>query len=459
MFGRRNEPDRFGNPGLQDRYVQTLAQVGAQIRIFGDTGVGKTSLAIFGCREIGAKPLLVQCRSTQNFGEIIEQAVRSIQGLRLKSYRTRREATATMSAEGGWRWLASLRGELSAGGATEQEFEVVDRHLVDLLYDLMLEQGYSVLILDNFHNVTDPDTRMAIAQTMEVLSDRATYDAGITMVLIGVAQEADALLATSPSVRRRTVDIGVPRMPDAEIEGILQRGFRLLELRISDALTEHLAYFSDGFPYYAHLLGLNTSRVAITEQVKVVTKNHAGAALLRTVNEVHETYSGLVRDVVTGAGRDGYGDQPRGASPIESNPADHAEPALLTALRLIANSRDRSWSAWDLGELWRLDGTAAAPSKDSIERIMSMLASATDLPILVPTGLGSPPKFRFSNPQFRTYLRIATVTGLIGMDEETDTRDPFHQDWSSVHAPVEVRSVGQLSQRYATPPNLPSGEG
>lgn len=132
----------------------------------------------------------------------------------------------------------------------------------------------------------------------------------------------------------------------------------------------------------------------------------------------------------------------------------------MTALKLLANSRDRSWSAWDLDVLWRLDhSTSATPSKHSIERIMSMLASATDMPILVPTGLGSPPKFRFSNPQFRTYLRIATVTGLIGMDEEIDARDPFPQDWSSIHAPVEAPSVGQLSQMYATPDNLPPGEG
>ncbi len=44
MFERRNEPTSLGLPGLQDRLVEAMRQKGAQLRVFGDTGVGKTSL-------------------------------------------------------------------------------------------------------------------------------------------------------------------------------------------------------------------------------------------------------------------------------------------------------------------------------------------------------------------------------------------------------------------------------
>jgi predicted GTPase len=44
MFTRRNEPDLYGNAGLQDSLVEAIREPGAQILVFGDTGVGKSSL-------------------------------------------------------------------------------------------------------------------------------------------------------------------------------------------------------------------------------------------------------------------------------------------------------------------------------------------------------------------------------------------------------------------------------
>lgn len=44
MFAKRNEPDLVGNPGLQDNLRDALREVGGQVLIYGDTGVGKSSL-------------------------------------------------------------------------------------------------------------------------------------------------------------------------------------------------------------------------------------------------------------------------------------------------------------------------------------------------------------------------------------------------------------------------------
>jgi len=44
MFARRNEADLDGNPGLQDTVQDALRERGGQILLYGDTGVGKSSL-------------------------------------------------------------------------------------------------------------------------------------------------------------------------------------------------------------------------------------------------------------------------------------------------------------------------------------------------------------------------------------------------------------------------------
>jgi Cdc6-like AAA superfamily ATPase len=44
MFTRRNEPDLLGNPGLQDSLRDALREPGGQVILYGDTGVGKSTL-------------------------------------------------------------------------------------------------------------------------------------------------------------------------------------------------------------------------------------------------------------------------------------------------------------------------------------------------------------------------------------------------------------------------------
>src|SRR6266542_5549164 len=99
------------------------------------------------------------------------------------------------------------------------------------------------------------------------------------MVLIGIAEDADTLVGSSGSVRRRTTEIGVPRMPDDEISSILASGFRLLGLDCEQNALRDLIFYCDGFPYFAHLLGLNVARDARRKGEKVISVPTLDAAL------------------------------------------------------------------------------------------------------------------------------------------------------------------------------------
>jgi MoxR-like ATPase len=78
MFTRRNEPDLYGNPGLQDSLVETIRERGAQILVFGDTGVGKSSLVRYAAEDADASMLTVECRSRRTFDEHAEDALRQL---------------------------------------------------------------------------------------------------------------------------------------------------------------------------------------------------------------------------------------------------------------------------------------------------------------------------------------------------------------------------------------------
>lgn len=390
MFERRNEPDQFGNPGLQDRVIEAFRQQGAQLRVFGDTGVGKTSLITFAAAEVGRTPLIVECRTGHDYADLLEQAIRSIQGVRLTRYVRRSDVSASVEASGGYKFLASITGKVTGNRGKEREFEIVDSTPLDLLLELMHEKAYSLLVLDNFQNVEDPRTRLSVAQTMEVLADRAPRSGNLQLVVIGIAEDAHTLLTPSPSVRRRTVDVAVPRMPDEEIQAVLETGFSLLDLRLSQGLLDYLVFYSDGFPFFAHMIGLNVSRAARADGFDEIRQTHVAAGLVRTVNEVDETYKGRVAKAVESGG--------------------HVQPKRHL-LNLLARSSQRTWTCADAKSLWREHFNSGDKNLQFVDVAMGSLVREENGRVLARDETSAPYKYRFEDPHFRAYLRIRAEFG------------------------------------------------
>ncbi len=411
MFERRNEPDRFGNPGLQDRVVESLRQRGAQLRVFGDTGVGKTSLVTFAAAEAGREILTVECRTSFDYADILEQALGRIHGVRLSSYVKRREVSAEIEGQGGWKFLASIRGKITGATGQDRTFEIVDKSPLDLLIDLMAEKGYSLLVLDNFQNVIDRDTRTEVAQTMEVLADRADSTRDIKMIVIGIAEDANTLLTPSQSVRRRTVDIGVPRMPDEEIRAILTTGFNLLHLPIDPSLEDHLVYYCDGFPFFTHLIGLNISRAARRGQASRITRAHISAGLLRTVNEVDETYAARVRMANERGGK--------------VQPKRHL-------LQLLAQSTERTWTCGRAKQIWQVEYPSNSEKLQFIDVAMGSLIKKENGSVLTRDESTTPYRYRFSDPHFRAYLRLRAELGDVGGSREELLASPRRAEWPQI---------------------------
>lgn len=398
MFARRNEPDRAGNPGLQDRLVESIQQPGAQLRVFGETGVGKTSLVAFAAAETDRKLLTVECRSSQDFTDLVEQAISKIQGVRLTSYIKHHSESAELAAEGKLPFLASITGRVSGHAGKDRTFEIVQKSPLDLLVDLMSDRGYTLLVLDNFQNIVDQGTRTEIAQMMEVLSDRSGSTNDLKLVVVGIAEDAQTLLTPSPSVRRRTVDVGVPGMPDDEIRAIFETGFRILDLKVDEGLLDYLIFYSDGFPFFAHTLGLNIARVARRAKVASLSRMHLAAGLHRTLNEVDETYASRIRMAV--------------------GKWETAHPKNRI-LQLLAQSTQRAWTCEDVMEMRERGVKRDVWRPQIVEAAMAALVAQENGAVLVRDETMTPHRYRFSDPYFRAYLRLASELGFSSGERET----------------------------------------
>jgi hypothetical protein len=381
MFTRRNEADLYGNPGLQDRVRDALREKGGQVILFGDTGVGKSTLLKYASEDEGMPVLSIAAQSQRTFDDLIEMAIREVTMER--DVEITRTGTTGGGFEGGVTSHITVKGHLKNEKGQEVRVELIERTPLLALAETMQTEGYRILAFDNFHNVA-PTEREMFAQALEVLSDSAGQTGDVKMVLIGIADDADTLVGNSGSVRRRTTEIGVPRMPDDEISSIFANGFRLLGLDCEQNALRDLVFYCDGFPYFAHLLGLAVARDAIRSGEKTVARHTLEAGLVRVAQQVEASFPGRVALAFERGGEV----QPR-----------------LRILHTMCVSDGRDWRSGDVVEEYsRLYERPDNPG--FLHAALGELVKPERGSVLTRRGKRGHYVFRFSDPYMRPFLRM-----------------------------------------------------
>jgi AAA domain len=384
MFERRNESDLDGNPGLQDNLRDALRESGGQVVLYGDTGVGKSSLLRYAAEDEQLETVLVECLSSKSYEDLMEDAIRKLVDVREISRTTTTSIGAEVEGAAKVKFLVSLKGKLTGSREKGREFEVVQASPLDALLAAMRATKTDLLVLDNFQNIASVDSRHLVAQTMEFLSDRAAETGDVKAVVIGIADDAPALIGGSGSFRRRVTEIGVPRMPDDEIRSVLVRGFNLLEVAVSPDVLARLVFYSDGFPYFAHLLGLHAARWARRQQSHTVNIDDVDRALKRAVNSVDQSYADRIQKAFEAGGDV----QPR-----------------KSLLRIFAQSDRREWKSPDVIAAWE----AKFGQRDAYQFLHVALAALLDEAhgkILKRKGTRNKYVYQFDDPYMRPYLRL-----------------------------------------------------
>ncbi|MFJ6155758.1 AAA family ATPase [Pseudarthrobacter sp. NPDC092184] len=417
MFERRNEPDLGGLPGLQDSLQDALRERGGQVLLYGDTGVGKSSLLKYAAEEEMLDFVLVECNTGMSYDDILESAIRQMVDVKEISRTVKVSGSVEITGEGGIPWITKLTGKIKGEAGRDKTFEVLDKAAIDVLTSAMDQADKWLIVLDNFQNIKDVAVRERVAQGMETLSDRAGRSAGrdYKFVVIGIASDAATLLGDSRSYGRRTTELGVPRMPDDEIAEILRRGFEILEINVDDDLIDELVFFSDGFPYFAHLLGLELARAARRAGVDVVEDATVDLALKRAAKAVSSSYADRLRRAYEAGGDV----QPR-----------------KRILGLLAKSNERVWTGSDVVDLWEATYDKR-PNYSFLHSALGQLSDEKYGNVLARTGPKRRYVFTFSDPHLRPYLRIAIAEEEESAAKKAEVRAMVAQTFEEIKKDFE----------------------
>jgi Cdc6-like AAA superfamily ATPase len=271
--------------GRHDALAQLIASIEQQrvhVVIYGERGIGKTSLAhVFAetAREARYLVLYGSCGTEARFDTMFRSFAARIPRLYHSSVMPN-----SPEAETGDHFDTML----------DEHFG--PRELADLFAEVTGTRV--IIILDEYDRVLDVNFRRDVAELIKNLSDRA---ARVQLVLTGVAQNLDELIGYAPSIRRNIVGLPMRPLNSAEVRDVIAIGEAAADIKYSEAAIDMITSMAGGSPYLVRLIAHQAGLAALLEQRSMVSDNHARIAVERVLTDWN---SSLPRRVQASLGRD-----------------------------------------------------------------------------------------------------------------------------------------------------------
>lgn len=251
--------------------MNACVQRGQHVVIFGERGAGKTSLANTIHKALRSKFITpacgtINCDQTTTFASL-------------------------------WRTMLSeipiSRNSPAIGfkaGADRTEGTFAQRLPEDVTPDsvraVLQNRGKLLFIIDEIDRIKDKATTTLLADTIKNLSDHAV---DTTLILVGVAESVETLIAEHESVQRALIQVHLPRMSQTEIDKIIDDGLAAVGMTIEQNAKRRIYKLSQGLPHYAHLLGMHSALAATAHDRLNITLDDAHEALRKTLKNAPQS--------------------------------------------------------------------------------------------------------------------------------------------------------------------------
>lgn len=369
------EKDFFrGRLNQLTKIVEALNEKGQHAILYGERGVGKTSLAnIMYHSYTNIYPIKITCESTHTFQSLWQKAFSKI------SY------SRTIEGVG---FVKTKKEELvSMTDCINCNSEIDTSQIVDMLNKLG-DDFRIMFIFDEFDNINDTKTKRSFADLIKSLSDN---NINSTIVLVGIADSIEELIGNHQSLERCLKQVKMPRMKIEECKEIITKGIEFLGFRMDKEVLDKIIEFSSGFPHYVHLL----CKFGCMELIQNDKDNFSMAYLTIAINKGIEDTSEQLRFSYRQA--------------ISTANSSEKWKHILSACASCRLDEFNTFSIANIVEQYNkiMSKTTKRVSRNSdINYNVNTLTKVDRGEILLKLGRGQSTRYTFKNPMMRAFIKL-----------------------------------------------------
>ena len=228
---------------------RALFAPGRHVFIYGDRGVGKSSLAAtaaYQYQSAESDPIFVSGSIDDTFKTVVANIANKVLG------RSRVEAVKQNTNMGiewrGLKWGAGI--EISTIDIASQIQSVGDA--VELLKQVAKQHSEKpIVVLDEFDTIVELSERNKFAALLKLLGDQSV---NLKFIFTGIGRTLDELLGAHQSAYRQLETVELFRLGWEARREIVVRAAEAFGLGVDDNMNWRIATVSDGYPYYVHLI-------------------------------------------------------------------------------------------------------------------------------------------------------------------------------------------------------------
>jgi uncharacterized protein len=233
------------------RIKEALYSPGRTVFIYGDRGVGKTSLAqtiAYAHHSSNHDPLLLACGPHSTFGGLVRYALESSQPRTPPSSTTAKFGVSLPKGPGAH---VELHHTKQQGGMPDPK-EIDPNYAITLLQRAAeATPGDKIVVIDEFDQLTTDEERARFAEFIKQIGDRQL---GVRFIFCGVAESLEKLLGAHKSCFRYIEGVEVPQLSWDARQEIIDTAAKALNVTVGTHPRFRIAAISDGFPHYVHLV-------------------------------------------------------------------------------------------------------------------------------------------------------------------------------------------------------------
>lgn len=246
-------PERlFGRALRLIEIERSFASEGRHVFIYGDRGVGKTSLAVTAAHlhnHSGDEPIYVPCGENTSFADVL-QAIGSATVPVAKRAEQRKWA-------GGLNFGLASIGNVGGNVAHESKsalpkpvnvIEALD--VIRLVGDA--SKGRRIIVIDEFDRIRKDEDKVLFS---ELIKNSATLDVDARFIFCGIGRSIEEIIGAHPSSGRYFEPIELEKLHHNFLWDIINQVASRTNVDVPSEITTRIGIVSDGFPHFVHLIG------------------------------------------------------------------------------------------------------------------------------------------------------------------------------------------------------------